>query len=145
MTGEVGALSAFDRHCLGGAAPLCGAAFFPENDMPRRIKGRVTHVEPLLLNMEETAIKMGVSSTALYLLREKHELYEHDCEGPTRGEKGKGPPMWRNDKIELIVFARTKTPQGIRQYDDDFALQLWNKMQAQRDREYKKKAGYSVA
>lgn len=108
--------------------------------MPRRIKGRITHIEPLLLTVEEAALALGVSMDAFYRLRE-HPLYKHDSDAPTRSEKKEGQPRWRQDKIKFIVFARSLTPQGDRQYDDDFAFQLWNKIQEQQDREYKKMAG----
>lgn len=106
---------------------------------------RLKHVPRLIWNAQETAESLGISVWALLDLRQKHPLYHPDVERPGLGRPGKEQkeprPMWSDEHVKLIAFAWRKTAQGVRQYTDDEAHQIWLDMNDEERDQYMTKSG----
>lgn len=93
-------------------------------------------VSPLYFTLEETAHRLGVSIRTLHELRKKHLLYAPDGSKAVSDSPKKDSPLWSDDLIRLIAFARSKTPQGVRQFTDDEALKIYKSKRDQMRRDY---------
>ncbi len=96
----------------------------------------VASVPRLFWTLEETAERLGFSSRTFKELRDKHPLYIHDGSRVIVDNPKKDMPLWSDDLVRLIAFARTLTAQGVRQLTDDEALQVRNGLNEARRREY---------
>ena len=96
----------------------------------------VNPIPRLAWTLEQTATRLGLSVRTLYELREKHPLYKPDSTRTIVDDPKKDMPLWSEDLVQLIAFARTKTIQGVRQLSDDEALKVRNGIGEGRRREY---------
>lgn len=90
----------------------------------------------LFWTLEETATRLGLSVRTFFDLREKHPLYAPDGNRTIVEDPKRPMPLWSDDLVRLIAFARTMTAQGIRQLTDDEAMNIRNAMGETRRREY---------
>ncbi|MDR1745524.1 MAG: hypothetical protein LBS30_07210 [Planctomycetota bacterium] len=90
----------------------------------------------LFWTLEETATRLGLSVRSFFVLREKHPLYAPDGSRTIIDDPKKDMPLWSDDLVRLIAFARSISSQGVRQLSDDEALQVRNGLGEARRREY---------
>ncbi|MCD7896143.1 MAG: hypothetical protein LUG50_05640 [Planctomycetaceae bacterium] len=93
-------------------------------------------VQRLFWSLEETASMLGLSPRSMYELRHQHALYAPDGSRTTKGDPKKDSPLWSDELIRLIAFARSKTLQGVRQLTDDEGLKIRKGMGDKKRREY---------
>lgn len=93
-------------------------------------------VPRLFLTLEETAACLGLSVRSFFELRDKHGLYEPDGMRDITDDPKKILPLWSDELVRLIAFARTISTQGVRQLTDDEALKVRTAMGEARRREY---------
>lgn len=93
-------------------------------------------VRPLCWALEGAAAQLGISTRTLFELRERHPLYAPDGSRNLSEDPKKAMPLWSDDLIRLIAFARSLTAQGVRQLTDDEALKVRKGMGEAKRREY---------
>lgn len=93
-------------------------------------------VRPLFWTLEQAAGQLGLSVRTFFELRERHPLYAPDGSRNLAGDPKKAMPLWSDDLIRLIAFARSLTAQGVRQLTDDEALKVRMGMGEAKRREY---------
>ncbi len=93
-------------------------------------------VPRLFWTLEETAVRLGLSVRSFFVLREKHPLYAPDGSRTIIDDPKKDMPLWSDDLVRLIAFARSISSQGVRQLSDDEALRVRNGLSESRRREY---------
>ncbi len=109
--------------------------------MAQSRRERLAYVPRLFWNAEEAAIRLGVSPATFHEMR-KHPLYRNDSERPGAG-RIKSLPLWSEALLQHIVFARSKTPQGDRQFTDDEAYEFWIDSQESERINILRKAGHA--
>ncbi len=90
----------------------------------------------LFWTLEETAARLGLSVRSFFVLREKHPLYAPDGSRTIIDDPKKDMPLWSDDLVRLIAFARSISSQGVRQLSDDEAFRVRNGLSDARRREY---------
>jgi hypothetical protein len=103
------------------------------NDKPRH---PAESIPRLFWTLEETAARLGLSVRSFFVLREKHPLYVPDGSRTIIDDPKKDMPLWSDDLVRLIAFARSISSQGVRQLSDDEALRVRNGLGEARRREY---------
>lgn len=103
------------------------------NESPR---GANVQVSKLFWNQDETAAKLGISPRALFELKQKHPFYKPDGSWAIVENPKKQMPLWSDELIKLIAFARTMTEQGVRQLTDDEALKVRSGLNENKRRNY---------
>ena len=93
-------------------------------------------VPRLFWTLEETAVRLGLSVRSFFVLREKHPLYAPDGSRTIIDDPKKDMPLWSDDLVRLIAFARSISSQGVRQLSDDEAFKVRNGLSESRRREY---------
>ena len=93
-------------------------------------------VPPLAWTLEETATRLGLSVRTFHDLREKHPFYAPDGSRNIADDPKKRMPLWSDELVRLIAFARTFSAQGVRQFTDDEGLEIRKAMGDSRRREY---------
>lgn len=93
-------------------------------------------VRPQFWTLDEAAQQLRLSSRSFFDLRNKHPLYAPDGSRTILDAAKKDMPLWSDDLIRLIAFARSLTVQGVRQLSDDEALKVRQGMGDARRREY---------
>lgn len=113
-----------------------------ETTTGRASKGakRATHaVDPArrhFLTLEQTAESLGLSVRSFLELRRGHQLYAPDGSRAIVADPKKDMPLWSDELVQLIAFARSKTVQGVRQLTDDEAIEVRIAMGDAKRREY---------
>ena len=101
---------------------------------------RATHaVDPAprhFLTLEQTAESLGLSVRSFLELRRGHRLYAPDGSRTIVADPKKDMPLWSDELVQLIAFARSKTVQGVRQLTDDEALEVRIAMGDAKRRQY---------
>lgn len=103
-----------------------------DNKKPKYSEG----VQKLYYTLEETTQRLGISIRSFFELREKHPFYKHDGSRAIVDNSKKNMPLWSAELVELIVFARSLTVQGVRQLTDDEGLMIRIGKEDTRRREY---------
>lgn len=96
-------------------------------------------IEPvprLFWTLEQAAKRLGFSVRTFYELRESHPLYAPDGSRTIVEKPRKDNPVWSDDLIRLIAFARSFTAQGTRQLTDDEAFKVRVRMGEEKRRQY---------
>lgn len=93
-------------------------------------------VPRLFWTQEQTANRLGLSLRTLFELRKSHPLYAPDGTRTIIANPKKDLPLWSDDLVQLIAFARTLTIQGVRQLTDDEALKIRVRMGEKKRRQY---------
>ena len=122
-----------DRYNISEHTKKINAAKTVDNSMNAYPKG---NVKRLFLSLEETAMALGLSVRTMYELRYKHPLYAPDGSRTTKDNPKKDSPLWSNDLVELIAFARSITTQRTRHLTDDEALKIRKGMGNKKRNEY---------
>lgn len=86
--------------------------------------------------LEEVALQLGISVRTLFQLRESHPLYEPDGSRTASDNPKKTHPLWSDELVRLIAFARTLTVQGTRQLTDDEAFRVRQRLGEKKRHEY---------
>lgn len=105
-------------------------------DSPARSRHPADPVPRLFWTLEETATRLGLSVRTFFELREGHPLYAPDGSRTIVDSPKRPMPLWSDELVRLIAFARTISAQGVRQLSDDEALMVRNGMGDARRREY---------
>ena len=103
-----------------------------------KMTAKITPIQPLFWTLEQTAARLGLSTRTFFELRQQHEFYAPDSSRAIAEQPKKDMPLWSNDLVNLIAFARTLTLQGVRQLTDDEALKIREAMGEAKRREYLK-------
>lgn len=106
---------------------------------PGRAAGTRRRIDPasrLFWTLDETAARLGLSVRTFFELRDRHPFYAPDGSRTIVDGPKKDMPLWSDDLVRLIAFARTLTIQGVRQLTDDEALKVRKGMGDARRREY---------
>jgi hypothetical protein len=101
-----------------------------------RATSAVDSIPRLAWSLDQAAARLGLSTRTFFELRATHPLYAPDGSRTIVADAKKDMPLWSDDLIRLIAFARTLTPQGVRQLSDDEALKIRNAMANAKRTEY---------
>jgi hypothetical protein len=93
-------------------------------------------IRPLYWALEPAAKQLGLSSRTFFELRDKHPFYAPDGYRNLSDDPKKRLPLWSDDLIRLIAFARSVTPQGVRQLSDEEGLKVRKGMSDAKRRDY---------
>lgn len=93
-------------------------------------------VPRLFWTLEQTAVRLGLSVRTFYELRDSHDLYAPDGTRTLAENPKKNMPLWSDELVRLIAFARTFTIQGVRHLTDDEALKIRARMGEAKRHEY---------
>lgn len=107
------------------SASVNGTSRHPADPVPR-----------LFWTLGETATRLGLSERTFFELRDKHPLYAPDGSRTIVDNPKKDMPLWSDELVRLIAFARTISTQGVRQLTDDEAFKVRKAMGEARRREY---------
>ena len=103
------------------------------------------HVQPCLFpeqvprlfwNLQQAAARLGFSTRTFYELRESHPLYSPDGSRTIVENPKKTNPLWSEELLQLIAYARTLTAQGVRQLSDDEAYRIRIRMGEEKRQRY---------
>ena len=78
----------------------------------------------LAYTLDETAKRLSISKRSFFELREKHPFYKPDGSRSIVDNPKKDMPLWSEELVCLIAFARSLTVQGVRQLSDDEGLKI---------------------
>lgn len=93
-------------------------------------------VPQLCWTIKQTAYRLGISERTLRELGAKHPFYAPDGSRIIIDNPKKDMPLWSEELVCLIAFARGISCQGVRNLTDDEALEVRNGMNEARRREY---------
>ena len=90
----------------------------------------------LFHTQKEVAHMLGFSERNFLEVKKSHPVYAPDGTRTIVANPKKDMPLWSDELIRLIAFARTLTIQGVRQLTDDEALKIRIRMGERTRRQY---------
>ncbi len=85
---------------------------------------------------KEAAKALGLSEKQFFNLKQSHPLYAPNGSKSLKPDPVRGSPLWSEELIKLIAFARSCSVQGLRQLTDDEGLKVRQGMEDSRRRRY---------
>ena len=96
-------------------------------------------IEPvprLFWTQEQAADRLGISVRSFFELRASHEFYAPDGSRCLAENPKRDMPLWSDDLIRLIAFARSLTAQKVRQLSDSEGIAIRRAMEESKRRQY---------